>query len=123
MDLEYNKSMFLLLLMIFFTLFFIYFIIKYLNYLPHLWKNKGKEVSLLLVSLFVYSLFFLFWDSANVEFWIPQSIFMWLLIILFISEVHNKVEWKTNYNFLLCLLPIILFIINFNGSIKSAINP
>ena len=123
MDLGYNKSMFLLFLMISFTLFFVYFIIKYLNYLPHLWRNKRKEVSLLLVSLFVYSLFFFFWDSANVEFWIPQSIFMWLLIILFISEVSNNVKWKTKYYFLLYLLPVILFIINFNGSIKSAINP
>lgn len=48
------------------------------------WKSKLSEkevfVRALLVWLGVYSLFFLFWDPFNVEFWIPQATVLWMLI-------------------------------------------
>jgi hypothetical protein len=82
-----------------------------------------------LVFLLTYSLFFAFWDTTNVEFWIPQSVMVWLLLSLALHTRlrENTVQdgmskrgiptWRHRIPVFLPLLAGLLFILNGAGSI------
>ncbi|MCL5992512.1 MAG: hypothetical protein M1419_10505, partial [Bacteroidetes bacterium] len=67
---------------------------------------------------FVYSIIFSFWDSTNQEFWIPQSIFMWLSLAIITNEVLNTRLLKT----ILIILVLVLFFINWFFCIRLTNN-
>lgn len=75
---------------------------------------KYKNMSIFIIAwLIVYTLFFSFWDSLNHEFWIPQSFCIWLIFITVFKEgLKEKI-----YGLIITLLAIMLFIVNFFGSI------
>ena len=74
---------------------------------------KAKSDQFLFVKLFllVYIIFFTLWSAWNPEFWISISTLSWLMIYLFFSEdKYSKL--------ILVLLPSLLFITNYFGSIQ-----
>jgi hypothetical protein len=80
-------------------------------------KNKfiiSKEFRIVLVFLIIYSTFFLFWDSSNLEFWIPQSLLICIVIAYSIGTINNKY-----YRFLVPVFCVAsLFYINYNYTIS-----
>lgn len=66
---------------------------------------------ILFLTLFVYSIFFLFWMPENLEFWIFQSIILWLLVTGTIARHSTKPGF-------LWILPFLLFVTNYFGSIQ-----
>ena len=96
---------------VFFYILYVYSLIYTLLKIPKMIKKD--EVLIIIITIAVYSIFFSFWDSANVEFWIPQSTLLWLLIgYAFLS--------KRKYIGMFMLM--IVFIINFIWAIIPANN-
>lgn len=46
---------------------------------------------IILVFLVVYSIFFSFWDSSNLEFWIPQSILICIIASFAAGSIRNQI--------------------------------
>lgn len=67
--------LYLILMLVFYSVY-ITFLVKLITRV----KKINRELKVLLFPIIIYSLFFTFWDSANVEFWIPQITFIWILI-------------------------------------------
>lgn len=62
-------------------------------------------------TLLVYSIFFIFWMPENLEFWIFQSVILWLLITATILKFSSKPGF-------LWMLPFLLFVTNYFGSLQ-----
>ena len=92
--------------------------LKYVNSL----RAREKNLAILAcLWFFVYGMFFFFWDSSNVEFWIPQSLCFWLVIAVFARNIvvqkYPKKRWHVG---LLGMLAGLLFVVNFWGSVSFA---
>ncbi len=96
--------------MIIFLLSYLYLIIKTSSKIKMLIKNK--DLHLLLLTILIYTIFFSFWDSANVEFWIPQVTLLWILIAYAV---------RSSKLFISILLAIV-FLLNFFWAIIPARN-
>jgi len=74
-----------------------------------------------LVFLLTYSMFFTFWDTTNVEFWIPQSVMVWMLLAIVLtlnkSSRSSTPRTKPSAPVLVVLLAGLLFVLNGAGSI------
>ncbi|HLA52849.1 MAG TPA: hypothetical protein VK618_06080, partial [Flavitalea sp.] len=70
----------------------------------------------LLACLFVYSLFFCFWMPEILEFWIIQMILVWLILAGSLAFITTP--WKGGATGALLLTAVLLFTINFFGSMK-----
>jgi len=68
----------------------------------------------LLACLFVYSLFFCFWMPEILEFWIIQMILVWLILAGSLAFITTP--WKGGATGALMLTAVLLFTINFFGS-------
>ncbi len=69
-----------------------------------------------LVWFATYTLFFFFWVPDNVEFWISQSICLWLGFLVLLSSYSGA--FKAKRNILLSGMIVLLFVTNYGGSIK-----
>ncbi len=66
------------------------------------------------VWMIVYCLFFWIWDPTNLEFWIPQTVLLLLMIHYCLQKMSDSIIRKT----LLIMLPILMLTINYFGSIS-----
>ena len=71
--------------------------------------------------LVVYTLFFFFWEPHNVEFWIPQSVCVWVLVVLFWSTGSERDGKRTAAFF--AGLAVILMAVNYFGTVRFAQDP
>ncbi len=78
--------------------------------------NEKIIVQAVLLWLCVYTTFFSFWDSSNVEFWIPQSICIWILA--FIGHRAKTVSHRFGYILPVILVSLSLGISNEFGSMR-----
>jgi hypothetical protein len=107
----------LMILSVIFILTVIFLIIKNLKYFKIVSSQNRNLFILIFLQLIPYTLFFSFWDTANQEFWIPQSVFVWLGFVLIIKNSKN-----------LLVIPILAFllaIVNYGGSLhfsRDAVN-
>lgn len=68
---------------------------------------------ILLSTLFIYSVFFVFWMPENLEFWIFQSVIIWMLIL------GNPSFFSKKFSIILpAFIAASLFLINYFGSIE-----
>jgi hypothetical protein len=75
-----------------------------------------------LVVIVVYGLFFTFWDNTNLEFWIPQSVLLWLLLVPLMSmrDEQRSDGLGTRRRRIPLAVPVLaglLFVVNGAGSI------
>lgn len=83
-------------------------------------RQRAERTTLrraLLVWIGVYALFFLFWDPFNVEFWIPQTTALWLLLGL---ELRGA---GPNPTPALACVALALFLVNGLGVVFPARSP
>ncbi len=100
----------LLIISLYFTAFLSYLIIL-LNTTKEIIKKQIINTKLLIpffIFLAVYSVFFTFWDSQNPEFWIAQSVIIWLVFAQVIERNKHKITVKTAS----ILLPVLMLILN-----------
>lgn len=84
-------------------------------------KSRRVLFSTALVWLVVYSAFFLFWETTNLEFWIPQMVVCWLIFGAFAGE-----RWRTSGRSLTAgatVLVMLLAGINYFGSMRYLESP
>jgi hypothetical protein len=67
-----------------------------------------------------YSTFFFFWDSMNAEFWIPQSLCVWLLLLAIVGSSDRS---STAAARRIAVLALLLATVNYFGSIRLARDP
>lgn len=71
------------------------------------------------VWILCYSIFFLFWEPYNVEFWIPQTTALWVLAVTLTSS-NRQAAHRVRHILLFGSLALLLFIVNLFGSILPA---
>lgn len=95
---------------------FIYFNVLFFKDISKLRVNRHPIFGPLLIATLSYSLFFCFWMPEILEFWIFQSITIW--IILFASAyVHGRFKKKIT-TYAVYLIAVLLFCINWFGSLR-----
>lgn len=115
-NLSEDLALFLLILtisLVITTVFLTWQAIKIFKFQNAYYKRIFKS---LFLTFICYSSFFIFWMPENLEFWIFQSILFWLIVLGLIHNTEFRVLKKTY--FLVFLISISLFIINYFGSIK-----
>ncbi len=75
--------------------------------------EQRKLIAVLISSVIVFTIFFSVWDSFNVEFWILQTTYLWVAIIVLSGAKQPKKSSK----YLYAALAFILVLINSNGAI------
>ncbi len=79
-------------------------------------------IRLSLVFIVVYGLLFSFWDNTNLEFWIPQSVLFWLVLVPLMSmrDAERSDRLGTRRRRIPLAVPVLaglLFVVNGAGSI------
>jgi len=74
-------------------------------------------IKILALSMVPYALFFVHWDTENVEFWLLQSLIIQLLVIYYLSKITQN-SWK-----IIAVLGISLCLINTMGSVRFQRDP
>jgi hypothetical protein len=86
--------------------------------------RRHRAVTVLALGwLGAFTAFFLFWDPANLEFWIPQSVCLWLLALTIWSRHHESVGYERLPLVPIALLSVGLFTVNMAGSIRWMVDP
>jgi hypothetical protein len=89
-----------------------------LRYLRLLLEERGGLVLLTLVWLVSYGSFFFFWEPSNVEFWIPQSVCLWLLFLaLWGAPRLRAAPYRTSSVAGLLTVAALVLVLNAAGSI------
>jgi hypothetical protein len=82
------------------------------------WAAHGRAMAPILLWLAVYSCFFVFWVPDNPEFWIPQSVCGWLLLVALCratgADPGGRVSWARSV--LPRLVLVLLTTVNLLGS-------
>jgi hypothetical protein len=83
-------------------------------------KIRGTSLPILAAALASYALFFFFWDPSNVEFWLPQAAFAWLILasVLAAAPSHERRSVQ-----LAVVTMCLLGTANYLGSMKWLANP
>ncbi len=99
-----------------FAALFIYFHIRFIKNFRRIILRRGTVILPLLLCTLVYSLFFCFWMPEILEFWIFQSILIWLMVLGTAFDYESASWLKPGRLFL--LLTLLLWFINWMGSMK-----
>ncbi|MEJ7735809.1 MAG: hypothetical protein WKF97_00165 [Chitinophagaceae bacterium] len=105
----------LLLTIILFFLLMVLLIRVIVHFRGLLARHRTVLIPLLLFFL-IYSLFFFFWMPEILEFWIPQTAVFWMLLLGLTKSIQRVSFLKRRYTVFLAIA-VLLFIINFFGSI------
>ena len=70
----------------------------------------------------VYAAFFMFWDSNNAEFWIPQATALWLLVAA-LNAPRPEDAAASGANVVLGVTVAVLFAVNLVGTVLPATDP
>lgn len=85
-----------------------------IRFASHVRSVKSPKILMpLILTLAVYSIFFLFWMPEILEFWILQAVVFWLVLIGMVQFNRDRVA-----RIVLYLLPALLFCVNYFGSIR-----
>jgi hypothetical protein len=79
-------------------------------------ERKEKELRrMILYTVGIYSLFFIFWMPEILEFWIMQMVLIWLLLLGSIQRI--RLPFRMSAAGFIMLLAGMLFVVNYTGSI------
>jgi len=78
-------------------------------------SDNWKILTISFIWLVSYTIFFIFWEPSNLEFWIPQSLIAWLILIVILKDTIHKKDINSK---IVLLLPVLLFSINLFGSMR-----
>jgi len=109
---KYEMMIYILML----TTFTVSFVILMFKVLINIKKIKYLDFGLYISFFSVYFIFFSFWDSANVEFWIPQSVIVWIVLLVGYEKCGGRRSGLSIPQVLL----VSLFIVNFYFAVRPA---
>ncbi|MBC7850587.1 MAG: hypothetical protein H7Y31_12675 [Chitinophagaceae bacterium] len=111
-----SMSVFLLVLTIILAAIMIWLLVRFIRNFRTINRSLPSILPPLIITFFVYSIFFTFWMPEILEFWILQTVLVWLLLIGSLSAGRNPSSRKTLG--ISAALAILLFCINYFGSIR-----
>ena len=115
-NLSYNGALVLLVLTALIFLLMLILIGKILLNWKPIFKLQKFTIIPLLLFLVIYSCFFFFWMPENLEFWIAQSVIIWLLVAG--CSKYISLPFGISNRFWLGSIAVLLFAVNYFGSIK-----
>jgi len=89
-------------------------VIRFVRKYPAISAGHGRTVRPILLCITIYSVFFLFWMPEILEFWILQSVLVWVLLVgtLPVTRQFSFPLWRLAWP-----MAGMFFLINFFGSI------
>ncbi len=96
--------------------FAVSFVLLIIKVLINIKKIQHLDFGLYISFFSIYFIFFSFWDSANVEFWIPQSVILWIVLLVGYEKCRGR---RTGLSIPQVLL-ISLLIVNLYFAIRPA---
>lgn len=103
----------LLILSLLLIMIMVYLLLSFLTRSVTLFRDQRILFLPLLSTFIIYSLFFLFWNPENLEFWILQSVIVWLILLGSRVSTSGK-----SIPLLPAVIAGLLFVINYGGSLK-----
>ncbi|MEO8583716.1 MAG: hypothetical protein ABI415_07955 [Flavitalea sp.] len=103
-------------LFVIYSVVFVFLSVRFFANYKKIRSQFGVVVSPLLLCIVVYSVFFCFWMPEILEFWILQMVLVWILLIGTLPVL--KLPFKVPMGKGLILLAVIMFSINYFGSIR-----
>ena len=103
----------LLILSLTLVMIMVYLLLSLLTRSVSLFRDQRLLYLPLLSTFIIYSLFFLFWNPENLEFWILQSVIVWLVLLGSRASSSRK-----GLPLLPAVIAALLFVINYGGSMK-----
>lgn len=97
-----------------FGLLLIYIFAASLRLLKSIRHHLTPAIISIGVWMIVYCLFFWIWDPTNLEFWIPQTVLLLLMLHYCLQKMTNRTIAKV----LIVLLPLLMITTNYFGSIS-----
>jgi hypothetical protein len=91
-------------------------LINFIRKFKSIKASLGNVIIPLLVSWIVYSIFFCVWVPENLEFWLLQAVWLWLMLIGSTSVAGFPLRFKPAAG--IAILSLTLFVVNFFGSIR-----
>ncbi len=111
-----SMAVFLTILTILLALLSAYLLFYFLRNYSVIQKKTGRIIKPVILTFFVYSIFFVFWMPEILEFWILQTALLWLVLI---GTMNLGEKWKSLKPFPTALsIGFLLFCINYFGSIR-----
>jgi hypothetical protein len=91
-------------------------LIRFIRRYKSIQNRYGHIVGPLLLAGVVYSIFFCFWEPEILEFWIFQTILLWLLLLgtLPVTGFPFRIKHTVGIG----IVSLLLFVINFFGSVR-----
>jgi hypothetical protein len=102
-------------LFIIFILTIILGLILRARFFKAIWQTHRFNLTMLGIWLVSYTIFLLFWDTSNVEYWISQSVVWWFIFLIFWHKPRLSKPLDKS-SFAIFVLAIILFSVNLFGS-------
>jgi hypothetical protein len=90
-------------------------VVRFIQNFKSIKEQYKSAVVLLLICLACYSIFFFFWMPQIVEFWILQTILFWIILL---GTARPFLAKERKLTLTLISLSLVLFIINYFGSIR-----
>ena len=103
-------------LFVIYALLFFLLAARFLLNIKKITAQFGIAISTLIFCMVTYSVFFCFWMPEILEFWILQMVIVWILLVGTLPLV--RFPFKISLTPGLFLLAVLLFSINFFGSIR-----
>lgn len=115
-DISSAQAFILLVLTSILLLFLLVSFIKTVLHFKTLYTTKKQIILPLLLTFFLYSIFFFFWMPENLEFWFLQLAIFWLIILAGITTTNRTLKVKSNI--WIIAMAIMLTTVNYFGSIR-----
>ena len=104
----------LTILSVVFGLLLIYVLAVSLRFVKTIRHHLTPAIISIGVWILVYCLFFWVWDPTNLEFWIPQTVLLFLIVHYCLQRMSNRMIAKA----IVIIFPILMLMINYFGSIS-----
>lgn len=91
-------------------------LVRFIRKFKTIKQQYGRIAAPLILSGTIYSLFFCIWDPEILEFWIFQTVLVWLLLIGTLPVTGFPFKIKPLYG--VVLLATLMFVVNYFGSIR-----
>jgi hypothetical protein len=113
-----GMAIFLSILSVMLALMMIWLFIRFWMKYKTIRESHGYEISPLMVTGIVYSIFFSFWEPEILEFWIFQTVLFWLILLGTLMHRRETFPFRMKPAAGVVFIAVCLFIINFFGSIR-----
>lgn len=117
-----GMAVFLTVLSVALALMMLWLTIRFFRKYKTIHKSWGIEISPLMVTAIVYSIFFCFWEPEILEFWIFQTVLFWLILLGTLAHQREHFPFSLKPVTGVAFMGICLFAVNFFGSLRYLLN-